>query len=44
MYHTFLNPIDFQITGGQVHDIQMASELIERTLKSNSKKKNIYDR
>ena len=28
------NPIDFEITGGQVHDIQMASELIERTPES----------
>ncbi|MCP4273070.1 MAG: IS5 family transposase [Gammaproteobacteria bacterium] len=25
------NPIDFEITEGQVHDIQMATELIERT-------------
>jgi len=28
------NPIDFEVTGGQVHDIQMATELIERTPKS----------
>ena len=28
------NPIDFEITEGQVHDIQMATELIERTPKS----------
>jgi len=28
------NPIDFEITGGQVHDIQMASELVERTPQS----------
>ena len=28
------NPIDFEITGGQVHDMQMATELIERTPKS----------
>lgn len=28
------NPIDFEITAGQVHDIQMASELIERTPRS----------
>lgn len=28
------NPVDFEITGGNVHDIQMASELIERTPKS----------
>ena len=28
------NPIDFEITQGQVHDIQMATELIERTPKS----------
>lgn len=25
------NPIDFKITEGQVHDIQMATELVERT-------------
>lgn len=25
------NPIDFEITEGQVHDIQMATELVERT-------------
>jgi hypothetical protein len=24
------NPIDYEVTGGQVHDIQMAMELIER--------------
>lgn len=28
------NPIDFEITEGQVHDIQMATELIERTPRS----------
>jgi transposase len=28
------NPVDFEITEGQVHDIQMASELIERTPRS----------
>lgn len=28
------NPIDFEVTEGQVHDIQMATELIERTPKS----------
>lgn len=28
------NPIDFEITGGQVHDIKMATELIERTPQS----------
>lgn len=28
------NPIDFEITEGQVHDIQMATELVERTPKS----------
>ena len=25
------NPVDFEVTAGQVHDIQMATELIERT-------------
>ena len=28
------NPIDFEITEGQVHDIQMATELVERTPRS----------
>lgn len=28
------NPIDFEITEGQIHDIMMATELIERTPKS----------
>ena len=28
------NPIDFEITEGQIHDIQMATELIERTPRS----------
>jgi transposase len=28
------NPIDFEITEGQVHDIQMATELVERTFRS----------
>ena len=28
------NPIDFEVTEGQIHDIQMATELIERTPQS----------
>jgi len=28
------NAVDFEVTGGNVHDIQMASQLIERTPKS----------
>lgn len=28
------NPIDFEITEGQIHDIQMATELVERTPQS----------